>query len=200
MKRRQFIQSTVAAGAAATPLARALAETGAGTGKLIATPRDYEGPYYPKGPRNRTHDLITGPPRGKVLQLRGQVLRRDRTPMAGVLLDIWQTDMLGRYRHPADSSDGERWDDFLYWGEASADEQGQFAFRTYVPGAYGRRPAHIHYKVWQAQEVLLTSQVYFEQLGGTRNRSMSSHGDAQQTTRLVDVDPSTQQASFLIVI
>ncbi len=200
MKRRQFLQSTLAVSATTTPLAQALAQSRPSRDELIPTPRDYEGPFYPKGPRNRTNNLITGTPRSPVLQLHGQVLRRDRTPMQGVLLDIWQTDILGRYRHPADGSDGERWDDFLYWGEATSDEQGRFAFRTYVPGAYGPRPAHIHYKVWQDQRVLLTSQVYFEQTGGTRKRSLSEHGDAQQTTRLLEIDRSSQQASFIIVI
>lgn len=179
MRRRRFLQSTAAIGLAATPLGHALGADGT----LKRTPRDYEGPYYPVGPRNNTNDLIIGEPRDKVLALRGQVVDIHGKPFKGVLVDIWHTDPLGRYKHPRDSSSGERWDDFLYWGEALADDSGIFEFRTYVPGAYARRPAHIHYKVWHDRKRLLTSQIYFKDLGGARDASRTpSLSDLQTVT------------------
>lgn len=180
MKRRDFVRSSMAASIAAMPLARALSADGA----LRPTPGDYEGPYYPVGDRNRTNDLIVGQPRQQTLMFRGRVVDVDGRPLARALVDIWQADPLGRYRHPRDRSSGERWDDFLYWGESWTSVEGNFEFRTYLPGDYGNRPAHIHFKVWKDRQRLLTSQLYFEQTGGARGASRNSSSADLQTTSL----------------
>ena len=174
MKRRLFLQTTTAV--AISPAGLLLADDG----ELPRTPWDHEGPFYPVGPRHATSDLIVGQPCEEALHLRGEVLTPDAAAVEGARVEIWQTDPLGRYRHPRDRSAGERWSDFLYWGEAETDAEGRFGFRTYVPGAYGGRPAHIHYKVWNNGRHLLTSQVYFRQTGGTRGLSRyPSRGDLQ---------------------
>lgn len=179
MKRRHFLKTTTATVLAVSPVAFLLADNG----ELSRTPRDYEGPYYPVGPRNPTNDLVRGEPRDTILSFNGQVLSPAGGAYRAVRIEIWQTDPLGRYKHPRDPNDGEPWSDFLYWGEAVTDDDGRFGFRTYVPGAYGRRPAHIHYKVWQHERRLLTSQVYFHETGGTRGESRDpSRGDLQTVT------------------
>lgn len=180
MKRRHFLQTTTAGALAVSPVAFLLADSG----ELQRTPRDYEGPYYPVGPRNHTNNLILGKPRDRTLNLNGRVLSPDGSPYPVVRVEIWQTDTLGRYKHPRDASDGERWSDFLYWGEAVTDDDGRFDFRTYVPGAYGRRPSHIHYKVWQDERRLLTSQVYFHETGGTQGASRDPSRSELQTIAL----------------
>ena len=183
MKRRTFFQSTVAASLMANPLGQVLAKGET----LPKTPRDYEGPYYPVGPRNKTNDLIIGDPRDKVLRFHGTVVDIHGQPFKGALVDIWHTDPLGRYKHPKDQSDGERWQDFLYWGETLTSGSGAFEFRTYVPGHYGRRPPHIHYKVWHERKRILTSQVYFKELGGTQGASLSP---TERDLQTVTLDPN----------
>ena len=180
MKRRQFLRSAVIAGLATTSVGRALAAPAS----LPRTPRDFEGPYYPVGERNRTNDLVTGKPREKVLHFRGRVVDVNGNPISRGLVDIWQADTLGRYQHPRDSTKGERWDEFLYWGETPTSADGDFEFRTYLPGAYGRRPAHIHYKIWHQRQHLLTSQMYFRQTGGTRGASRNASKADLQTVEL----------------
>lgn len=194
MKRRHFLQTTTAATLAASPIAFLLADSG----ELPRTPRDYEGPYYPVGPRNRTSDLILGEPRETTLRFGGRVLSPDATPYRRVRVEIWQTDPLGRYRHPRDPNEGDRWSDFLYWGESVTDDDGRFDFRTYVPGAYGRRPAHIHFKVWQDDRRLLTSQAYFRETGGTQGKSRYPSSGELQTVAL---EPGSDGlTSFLRVV
>lgn len=180
MKRREFVRSSMMASLAAMPFARALA---AGE-SLPPTPRDYEGPYYPVGDRNRTNDLIGGEARQQVLHFRGRVVDIGGRPLARALVDIWQADPLGRYKHPRDRTPGERWDEFLYWGESFTSVDGTFEFRTYVPGDYGNRPAHIHYKIWKDRRRLLTSQLYFEQTGGARGASRNPASADLQTASL----------------
>ena len=182
MKRREFVRSSMMASLAAMPFTQALAagET------LPPTPRDYEGPYYPVGDRNRTNDLIVGEPRQQTLMFRGRVVDVDGRPLARALVDIWQADSSGRYKHPRDQTAGERWDEFLYWGETSTGVDGSFEFRTYLPGDYGNRPAHIHFKVWRDRQRLLTSQMYFEQTGGARGASRNAAAAELQTVSLKD--------------
>ena len=182
MKRREFVRTSMMASVAAMPLTRALAadET------LPPTPRDYEGPYYPVGDRNRTNDLIGGEARQQVLMFRGRVVDTDGRPLARALVDVWQADPLGRYKHPSDRTPGDRWDEFLYWGETFTNVEGNFEFRTYLPGDYGNRPAHIHFKVWKDRQRLLTSQLYFEQTGGARGASRHAASASLQTVSLRD--------------
>lgn len=196
MKRRSFVQSTVAAGLLASPIAQALTDGQ----KLDKTPSDFEGPFYPEGPRNESNDLILGAPRSKVLHFRGRVVDVRGQPKSGALVDIWHTDPLGRYKHTKDDSPGDRWDNFRYWGEALVDDEGGFEFRTYVPGAYNPRPAHIHFKIWENRRLLLTSQAYFVELGGTQGKSRSPRYSDLQTVSLKDTGDDELQSYLQVVI
>ena len=193
MNRRKLVQSAVTVGW--------LSGVGAAAGtELPKTPRDYTGPFYPKGPRNRKSDLIVGELEAEVLHLSGRVLAPDGNPLAGVLVDIWQADPNGRYKHPRDRGQDSLMAGFLYWGEAVTDAEARFRFRTYVPGRYSARPAqHIHYKVWREGRELLTSQIYFEELGGARGFARSEKA-ALQTVSLERIADETLAAEVQIVI
>ena len=181
MNRRKVLQSVVSAGVLASVPVTAAEER-------PKTPRDFTGPFYPRGPRIGASDLIVGEPKADVLNLRGVVLTPGGSPHPAVLVDIWQADPNGRYKHPRDSGQDNLMDGFLYWGEATTDAKGRFQFRTYVPGRYAARPAqHIHYKVWAGDRELLTSQIYFAELGGTRGLAQSSEAAALQTVELQSV-------------
>jgi protocatechuate 3,4-dioxygenase, beta subunit len=102
-------------------------------------------------PKNLTHELRLPKPAhaGEPLSLSGRVLRgkRDRTPVAGVVLYFHQTDARGIYPRPP----GAQPKDFAYWhgtlrGWLRTDRQGRYSLRTTRPGAYpnGSEPAHIH--------------------------------------------------------
>ena len=195
MNRRDLVRSAVAAGVVtgAAPLAIA--------GQRPKTPRDYTGPFYPRGPRNRTNDLIVGTPRTDVLHLGGRVLAPDGAPHVGVVVDIWHTDPEGRYKHPRDGGQDRLMEEFLYCGEAVTDGAGNFGFRTYVPGRYARRPAqHVHYKVWADGEELLTSQIYFAELGGPGRRARSSAAATLQTASLTPAGDGQVRAEIDIVV
>ena len=194
MNRRKVLQSVVSAGVLAS------APVIAGE-KRPKTPRDFTGPFYPRGPRIGASDLILGEPKADVLLLRGLVLAPDGSPHPGVLVDIWQADPNGRYKHPRDSGQDSLMDEFLYWGETTTDAEARFQFRTYVPGRYTARPAqHIHYKVWDGDRELLTSQIYFAELGGTRGLARSDEAAALQTVALKTTADGSVAAEMEIVI
>ncbi|MDE0036191.1 MAG: hypothetical protein OXU77_01375 [Gammaproteobacteria bacterium] len=193
MNRRKLVQSAVAVGVlSGLPVA-------AGS-ELPKTPRDFTGPFYPKGPRNKKNDLIAGEPQAEILHLSGRVLAPNGDPRPGLLVDIWQADPNGRYKHPRDSGQDSLMDEFLYWGEALTNAEARFRFRTYVPGRYAARPAqHIHYKVWSNTQELLTSQIYFDELGGARGLARSQRA-ALQTVSLERIDDDNFGAELDIVI
>ncbi len=177
MKRRIFLRSAAAGtlGAYAWPTLAASYER---------TPRDYEGPYYPVEPREIRHVLVDDAVArrqfsGHYLHFSGEVVTPAGEPHDGVTVDIWHTDPDGRYKHPRDRSSGERYAEFAYFGMTPTDRNGAFEFFTLMPGRYGWRPAHIHFKVWRGSEHLLTSQLYFQQRGGTEGKSMAAAGTMQ---------------------
>jgi protocatechuate 3,4-dioxygenase, beta subunit len=127
-----------------------------------------EGPYYPlEKPAERDNDLTVvagapGPALGDVLEFGGLLLDVNGMPVAGAVIEIWQTDAKGIYLHPGDANTAERDMNFQFYGEAVTDAGGHYEFRTILPGEYEPRPRHIHFKVKLNGQELLTSQLYPE--------------------------------------
>jgi Dioxygenase len=100
---------------------------------------------------------------GTTVQLQGQVTDTDGNPIAGAVVEIWQTDVNGNYNHPGDSDPSILIDEFQYFGVATTDENGHYAFLTVKTAPYESRPAHIHYKVKIDGQDVFTSQWYFDE-------------------------------------
>lgn len=198
MKRRDILKT----GLIGTSLSLTNTALGAPT-KLPKTPRDAEGPFYPRANRdNDTPDLLRDmtTPRGKILHFAGHVMDTDGVPKSGRIVDMWHTDPQGRYLHPYDSTPGERFDDFAYFGKAETDAKGAFKFRTYIPGGYGGRPAHIHYIIWNGEKRELTSQIYFRGLAeGTGAIIKSTRHDLRKTD-LTERSDGSFDIDFRVVI
>jgi protocatechuate 3,4-dioxygenase beta subunit len=143
-----------------------------GQEKYTKTPADYEGPFYPViRQQDEDNDLlqVAGRPvaaKGDILNLSGVVLNTRGEPQNDVMVEIWQTDPTGKYKDPRDSTPGPRDPNFQYWGKTKTAKDGSFSFKTLVPGGYAPRPAHIHFKVWVAGQLRLTSQIYFKNYPG----------------------------------
>jgi protocatechuate 3,4-dioxygenase beta subunit len=174
--------------------------------QLVRTPADYEGPFYPITKQLDIDNNLTqvkgqaGVAKGDILNLSGIVVNTKGEPLTDITIEIWQTDPQGRYKHPGDSTPGERDPYFQYWGAAVTDKDGTFFFKTVLPGAYEPRPAHIHYKVLKEGKVILTSQIYFMKPSDkTRLPSMTS-GIELQTVDLESDANEEFEAFFRIVI
>lgn len=100
---------------------------------------------------------------GVTVQLQGQVTDSDGNPLTGTAVEIWHTDINGNYNHPGDADPSILLDTFQYFGTATTDENGYYAFLTIKPLPYESRPAHIHYKVKIDGQDVFTSQWYFEE-------------------------------------
>jgi protocatechuate 3,4-dioxygenase, beta subunit len=136
------------------------------TTKLLPTPQDTEGPFYPAAWNGDVDaDLVSFANKtyanGEALVLNGRVLSVDGAAIANANVEIWQADDTGKYRHPSDDAEGPAKRGFQGFGRTRTDAEGRYSFRTIKPKLYGGRPAHVHFRVIAPRYVTLTTQMYF---------------------------------------
>jgi len=169
LSRRKILKTlgTVTGIAALAPIARAQSLCGP------LTPRQTEGPFYPRKDQvDKDTDLtsVKGSSEaalGRVIYIEGSVQDTNCRPVEDAFVEIWQACASGKYNHPADTNPAPADPHFQYWGIARTDPNGNYSFKTIYPGAYPAsedwmRPPHIHFKVhkWGYQELI--TQLYFE--------------------------------------
>ena len=141
---------------------------GVSLGELIRTPWQGEGPFYPdRIPEDTDNDLLkngnsTIEAGGKILNLSGSLVNRDSKPIKGMTAEIWQTDMNGVYLHTGSFGSKMRDDQFQGFGRSITDKNGHFSFRTIIPVEYPGRTPHIHLKLLNESENVLTTQLYIQ--------------------------------------
>jgi protocatechuate 3,4-dioxygenase beta subunit len=114
----------------------------------------------------RQHD---GEPLGERIVVHGRVLEDDGRPVPGTLVEVWQCNAAGRYRHRHDRHPAPLDPNFTGLGRCLTGADGSFRFVTIKPGAYpwgnhhnAWRPAHIHFSVFgRAFAQRLVTQMYF---------------------------------------
>lgn len=107
---------------------------------------------------------------GERIIVHGRVLDESGRPVPQVLIEVWQANAGGRYRHKKDGYLAPLDPNFGGCGRALSDDNGYYAFRTIKPGPYpwpngvnDWRPAHIHFSLFGsgfAQRLI--TQMYFE--------------------------------------
>ena len=107
---------------------------------------------------------------GERIIVYGRVLDERGVGVSGALLEFWQANAGGRYRHKKDGYLAPLDPNFGGCGRTITGEDGSYAFRTVKPGPYpwpngpnDWRPSHIHFSVFGygfAQRLI--TQMYFE--------------------------------------
>jgi protocatechuate 3,4-dioxygenase beta subunit len=149
-----------------------------------------EGPFYsPKTPERRD---IRDPLVGEALVVAGRVLDPQCRPIAGAVLDFWQTDHLGRYDNQG----------YRYRGHQRTDEAGRFELVTVRPSPYTAmsifRTPHIHVKVQGATTRLLTTQLYLPDAEETNARDLGYQ--PALAIQFVSREAGTERAAFDFVL
>ena len=140
---------------------------------LPHTLSEITGPVYGhEKVRENDNDLTVqhgGEPRGERIIVSGRILDSNGRPVPNALIEIWQANSAGRYRHAKDQHAAPLDPNFSGAGRTLTDENGAYRFITIKPGAYpwfnhynAWRPAHIHFSVFgQAFISRLVTQMYF---------------------------------------
>ena len=108
-------------------------------------------------------------PIGEKIVVTGRVLDEDGKPVRNSLLEVWQCNAAGRYRHKKDQHDAPLDPNFNGWGKMLTDDDGRYRFVTIKPGPYpwgnhhkAWRPAHIHFSLFgNVYAQRLVTQMYF---------------------------------------
>lgn len=107
---------------------------------------------------------------GERIRVHGRVLDELGRPVPHTLVEIWQANAGGRYRHVKDTYFAPLDPNFGGCGRTITDEHGYYEFLTIRPGAYpwpnranDWRPMHIHFSIFgHAFGQRLISQMYFQ--------------------------------------
>lgn len=110
-----------------------------------------------------------GEPIGERVAVTGRVVDEGGRPVAGQLVEIWQANAAGRYRHQRDQHPAPLDPNFTGAGRCLTGPDGSYRFLTVKPGPYpwrnhrnAWRPAHIHFSVFgTAFTQRLVTQMYF---------------------------------------
>jgi len=141
--------------------------------RLPETITERTGPVFPRELiMERDNDLTAqhaGHPLGERIYVHGRVLDEDGRPVRGALIEIWQANAAGRYRHKVDTYDAPLDPNFTGEGKTISDDGGRYCFKTIKPGPYpwgnhhnAWRPSHIHFSLFGAGILSrLVTQMYF---------------------------------------
>lgn len=161
---------------------------GGGSLRALAAPlhcgptgRATAGPFYVGNAPARMDINYLGAP-GQLMEVGGLVLGGAdlTTPLAGVAVELWHADAEGRY-HPEDNGDIARYrpEEINLRGQVRTGADGRFAFRSVVPGHYGNRRRHLHWRVVATGHRPLVTQTYWR----------DEQGSYLERTDPVDRDP-----------
>jgi protocatechuate 3,4-dioxygenase, beta subunit len=118
------------------------------------------------GDLTRQHE---GDPLGERILVHGRVLDEDGRPIRRALVEVWQANAAGRYRHDVDQHPAPLDPNFSGAGRCLTDDKGRYGFVSVKPGAYpwanhdnAWRPAHIHFSIFgRLFTQRLVTQMYF---------------------------------------
>lgn len=108
--------------------------------RLVPTAEMTLGPFFPREFGEGANDLtlLEGKrAKGEAIEIAGRVVELDGRPLDNVIIEIWQADAAGRFDNP----------DFLGWGRAATDAQGNYLFKTIRPGACAGRASHVNFLI-----------------------------------------------------
>ena len=110
-----------------------------------------------------------GQPIGERIIVFGRVFDTEGKPLRDTLVEVWQANAAGRYRHQSDIWPAPLDPNFSGAGRCVTDDQGRYRFTTIKPGPYpwgnhynAWRPAHIHFSLFgPAFATRLVTQMFF---------------------------------------
>jgi protocatechuate 3,4-dioxygenase beta subunit len=110
-----------------------------------------------------------GDPIGERIIVFGRVFDTEGKPLRDTLVEVWQANAAGRYRHRSDNWPAPLDPNFSGAGRCVTDDDGRYRFTTIRPGPYpwgnhhnAWRPAHIHFSLLgRAFAQRLVTQMYF---------------------------------------
>ncbi len=170
---------------------------------MTQTPSQTVGPYFAQGLLREgdkvfTNVLVSEKTEGERIRIEGCVTDGEGQPIEDAMIEIWQANAHGRYRHPLDEQDKPLDPEFMGLGRAATDTSGNYWFETIKPGSVaGRKEAaqapHINVIVF-ARGMLshAFTRIYFEDEAANQNDPvlMSIDDEARRSTLIAGREKS----------
>ena len=127
------------------------------------------GPFFHLGCTNErsVQTLVTPATKGERIRITCRVFDADGAPVDDAMIEIWQANAEGKYRHPGDQQETAPDPAFYGFGRLPTDEHGACIFQTIKPGRVpanngALQAAHINVSVF-ARGILarLATRIYF---------------------------------------
>ena len=130
---------------------------------------ELSGPAFEAGEAGENDLTVQGDamPLGERIDIQGRILDEEGNAYAGALVEMWQANASGKYRHINDGREAPLDENFIGAGRCVTDAEGWYSFRSIRPGPYPVpggwwRPAHLHFSVTGPSVVTrLITQMYF---------------------------------------
>jgi protocatechuate 3,4-dioxygenase, alpha subunit len=153
------------------------------------TPSQTVGPFFEYALPYEGGERLVSPGDPDAIRIVGAVLDGNCQPVDDALVEIWQANRHGRYRHPEDTREELPLEDgFTGFGRCPTDAEGRFEFVTVKPGATDGQAPHIAVCVF-ARGLLrhLYTRIYFpdEAAANAADPLLSSIDDPRSRSSLV---------------
>lgn len=132
------------------------------------TPAQTIGPFFHDCLMERGVDDLDPERRaGRHVSVSGRVLDGDGLPVGDAMVEVWQADDEGRYRHPLAGHFDVAPASFLGFGRVATDDDGNWALETVVPGPVSdpdgnSQAPHLNVQVFARGLLdLLCTRIYF---------------------------------------
>jgi protocatechuate 3,4-dioxygenase, alpha subunit len=154
------------------------------------TPSQTIGPFFHDAlMRDGVDDLDPEGEAGAPIVITGTVRDGAGAVIDDAMVEIWQSDGAGRYRHPADGRAGDVPTSFIGFGRVASTDDGAYRLRTVLPGTLPGRDGtvqapHLNVHVF-ARGVLdkLATRIYFDgQDANERDPVLSSVPEDRRAT------------------
>jgi len=134
------------------------------------TPEGTLGPFYPgvfaltSMPQNLAvvAPILAHRPQGKVIRVFGRFLDSTCAPVPSLIVEVWQANAHGRYRHPLDQSDRPLDPQFDGFARIRTTDEGQYNLVTVKPGARSPRAPHLRLTIFASGIDRIATQIFFE--------------------------------------
>jgi len=141
------------------------------------TPEGTLGPFYPgvfalqsmPGDLATVAPILAHRPYGQPIRISGRFIDSNGSPVPSLIVEVWQANAHGRYRHALDRSERPLDPQFDGFARIRTDDEGRYDVRTIKPGAHPVkeggaliRAPHLRFTIFASGIDRIVTQIFFE--------------------------------------